>query len=195
MSSGQVSAELAGKVAIVTGGASGIGRALAEKLTAAGARICIADIDAEKAAAFAEELGDTACAISCDISDAEQVESLIAQVIAWFGRHDIMHNNAALLDFESLAADKDMRTIPTDMWDRVMQVTRRGTMLGCRFAVDQMMKRGGGSIINTSSMVSLAVDNNIPAYSTAKAGIDLLTQWVAAKYGRDGIRCNAVRPQ
>lgn len=75
-----------------------------------------------------------------------------------------------------------------------MQVTLSGTMLGCRYAVECMLRNGGGSIINTSTMLSLAVGNALPAYSTAKAGINVLTQWVAARYGKHGIRCNAVAP-
>ena len=188
---------LAGKVAVVTGGASGIGRAVVERLASDGAKVCIADIDyarAEEVAAAVEAASGEAFPMLCDIGEEDQIKAAVDSAVSRFGRLDIMHNNAALLNATTLADDLDIATIPTSTWDDVMRVTLRGTMLGCRYAVAAMLNGGGGSIINTSSMVSLAADNGLPAYSTAKAGINMLTQWVAAKYGRQGIRCNAVAP-
>lgn len=189
--------DLAGKVAVVTGGASGIGRAVALELAANEARLCIADINLSGAEQVAQDIrasGGDAFACRCDIGSEEEVREAVEAAVARFGRLDIMHNNAALIDPETLAVDTDILTMPTDVWDRVMQVTLRGTMLGCRYAVKAMLDGGGGSIVNTSSMISLATDNILPAYSTAKAGINRMTQWVAAKYGRFGVRCNAVAP-
>lgn len=182
---------------MITGGASGIGRAVAQRLTSGGARVCIADIDhagAQEAAAAIADAGGDAIAVACDIGDDAQIAGAVDAAVARYGRLDIMHNNAALLNAATLADDTDIATIPIETWDNVMQVTLRGTMLGCRHAVKAMRASGGGSIVNTSSMVSLAADNILPAYSTAKAGINMLTQWVAAKYGRENIRCNAVAP-
>ena len=193
----QENGALSGKAAVVTGGASGIGKAVVARLHNAGAYVCIADINLDLARAVAMELDPSqkrVVAVRCDIGEDDQIRSAVETAVERFGRLDVMHNNAALLDTDVLENDKDIRTIPIDTWDRVMAVTLRGTMLGCRHAVNAMLKSGGGSIINTSTMLSLAADNIVPAYSVSKAGINMLTQWVAAKYGRQGIRCNAVAP-
>jgi len=162
-----------------------------------GTVVWIADLNLAGAASLAEEIsasGQTAFAVSCDIGEDKQIQDTVDRVVRESGRLDIMHNNAALLDKPTVDGDKDIADISIDLWDRVMGVTLRGTMLGCRYAIAAMKNSGGGSIINTSSMISLAADNGLPAYSTAKAGINMITQWVAAKYGRAGIRCNAVAP-
>lgn len=190
-------ANLKDRVAVVTGGASGIGEASARKLAAAGAKVWITDIDLDRANTVAADLrsgGAKADALKCDIGVEDEIRDAIDHVLSVDGRLDIVHNNAALLTPQTLANDTDICTIPTDIWDSVMSVTLRGTMLGCRYAVQAMRRNGGGSIINTSSMLGVAVDNSLPAYSVAKAAINMLTQWVAAKYGREGIRCNAVAP-
>lgn len=194
----QENVDLSAKVAVVTGGASGIGKAVVARLYNAGAYVCIADINLDLARDLAMDLDPSqkrVVAIQCDIGEDDQIRSAVETAVERFGKLDVMHNNAALLDPDVLEHDKDIRTIPIETWDRVMAVTLRGTMLGCRHAVNAMLKSGGGgSIINTSTMLSLAVDNIVPAYSVSKAGINMLTQWVAAKYGRQGIRCNAVAP-
>lgn len=186
-----------GKVALITGSGSGIGAATAHLLASYGAAVMVTDISGEAAAAVAEKIrsdGGRANWLTCDIGDESVIEQTFAQTVTEFGRIDIAHNNAALLTAETLRDDIDILTIPTATWDRVMQVTLRGTMLCCRHAVLAMLDSGGGSIVNTSSMLGIAADNRLPAYSSAKAAINLLTQSVAARYGRQGIRCNAVAP-
>lgn len=188
---------LAGKIAVITGAASGIGRACAIRMAGDGAHVTIADINVDGAAqvvAEIEEAGGKADAIHCDITIEESIKSAIEGVAAKHGRLDILHNNAAYLPLDVLEADVDILTIPTAMWDKVMEGTLRGTMLGCRYGVIEMLKNGGGSIINTSSMYGVGAFNRQPAYGVSKAAINMLTEYVATAFGKKGVRCNAVAP-
>lgn len=185
------------KVAMVTGGGSGIGKASCVKLAAEGARVAITDLRLEAAEAVAEEIrsaGGEAFALACDIGQEESIAAAVARAVQQFGRLDILHNNAALLTADSATGDTDILNIATALWDQTMQVTLRGTMLGCRYAIKQMLENGGGAIINTSSSYGVQPFIRMPAYGVAKAAINMLTQYVATSYGRQNIRCNAVAP-
>lgn len=189
--------QLQGKVAMITGAGSGIGRATALVMAGRGARVTVADINDEAAQGVVEEVrsaGGIAEATHVDICSEEQIKAAIEGVVARFGRIDILHNNAAYAPQSVLAEDTDILSIPTTTWDAVMMGTLRGTMLCCRYGVIEMRKSGGGSIINTSSMYGMSAFNQMPAYGVSKAGINLLTQQVATAFGRQGIRCNAVAP-
>jgi NAD(P)-dependent dehydrogenase (short-subunit alcohol dehydrogenase family) len=188
---------LRGKVAMVTGGGSGIGRACAKRMAQDGASLMVSDVNLETAGAVVKEIraaGGTAETIHCDITNEDSIRDALAGTVAHFGRIDILHNNAAYVPLEALQADIDILTIPTAMWDAVMQGTLRGTMLGCRYGVIEMLKTGGGSIINTSSMYGVGAFNRQPAYGVSKAAINMLTEYVATAFGKRGIRCNAVAP-
>lgn len=185
---------LNGKVAIVTGGAGRIGKAVTARLVDEGVRVAVADINADAAGAVAAEHGDKALAITFDAGDEKSIEAMVATTVARFGRLDILHNNAAYVPLDLLEADVDILTIPTSMWDVMMEGTLRGTMLGCRYGVIEMLKTGGGSIINTSSMYGVGAFNRQPAYGVAKAAINMLTEYVATAWGKQNIRCNAVAP-
>lgn len=190
-------ASVFGKAAMVTAGASGIGRATAKTLAARGASVMIADIDMEAANRVADEIradGGVAEVLRCDIGVEEDIRNAIASTVSAFGRIDVLHNNAALLDPKVFEEDVDITTISTEAWDRTMQVTLRGTMLGCKYAVLEMKKTGGGSIINTSSMYGVSAFYRQTAYGVAKGAIITLTEYVATSFGRDNIRCNAVAP-
>jgi NAD(P)-dependent dehydrogenase (short-subunit alcohol dehydrogenase family) len=188
---------LEGKVALITGAGSGIGLATAKTLAARGARVMLSDIKEATAVAGAaaiREQGGDASAIACDIGEESQVKRAVADTVAHFGRIDILHNNAALASPELLATDTDILTVPVSTWDTIMAVTLRGTMLGCKYGVEAMLKSGGGVIINTSSMYGVSPPLIMVSYCTAKAAINMLTRHVATTYGRRGIRCNAVAP-
>lgn len=190
-------ARLDGKIALVTGSASGIGRACALRMAAEGATVTIADINDEGAAKVANEIkaaGGSAYAVHCDITSERSIRDAIEGAAARSGRLDILHNNAAFVTPEIFAQDIDILTLSTENWDAVMQGTLRGTMLGCRYAVIEMLKNGGGSIINTSSMYGMGAFNRQVSYGVSKGAINTLTQYVATRFGRKGIRCNAVAP-
>lgn len=188
---------LQGKVAMVTGGGSGIGRACALRMARDGAQVMVTDLNSDAAKKVAEEIiqsAGTADFLPCDITDEGSIRDAVETTARRFGRLDILHNNAAYTSMEALEKDVDILTIPTGMWDSIMQGTLRGTMLGCRYGVIEMLKTGGGSIINTSSMYGVHAFNRMPAYGVSKAGINMLTEYVATAYGRQNIRCNAVAP-
>lgn len=188
---------LAGKVALVTGAGSGIGQATARLLAERGAAVLVTDLNPETAAATARSIvdaGNAAEAFVCDIGREESIRAAIAQAVTRFGGLDILHNNAALQDPKVLAQDGDIAVMDTDIWDRVMLTNVRGTMLGCKHAIPELLRRGGGCIVNTSSTYGLAAFISLPAYSASKAAINSLTQHVATSYGKRGIRCNAVAP-
>jgi NAD(P)-dependent dehydrogenase (short-subunit alcohol dehydrogenase family) len=184
----------AGQVAIVTGGASGIGEATCRRLVAEGADVVIADVNGDKAAALAAELGSQATARQFDAADVASVESLVAGTIERFGRLDVLHNNAAISSPEVHARDRNPIDITFGTWDQVMAVNVRGYMAGCKFALPVMIAQGSGAIVNTASTGGFAGDITRMAYSVSKAAIIGLTRQIATHYGRQGIRCNAVAP-
>lgn len=190
-------ANLQGKVALITGAGSGIGQATARLLAERGATVLVTDLNPNTAAATAESIraaGGGAESALCDIADEASIRAAIADAVKHFGGLDILHNNAALQDPAVLAQDADIATMDAGIWDRVMQTNVRGTMLCCKHAIPELLRRGGGVIVNTSSTYGLAAYLSLPAYSASKAAINSLTQHVATAYGKRGIRCNAVAP-
>jgi len=188
---------LAGKVAIVTGAGSGIGRASAVTMGARGASVLVTDILEERAETVAAEIvsaGGKATPLKVDVEQPEQIKQMVAKATATYGRVDILHNNAALLDANFSKNDVGLLTLTAESWDRFMAVNLRSMMLACQAAVPAMLKNGTGSIINTSSILGLLADMQFPAYGTSKAAIIGLTRYVATEFGKRGIRCNAVAP-
>jgi meso-butanediol dehydrogenase/(S,S)-butanediol dehydrogenase/diacetyl reductase len=182
---------LAGKVAIVTGGASGIGAATVRRLAADGASVVCADINDEGGAALAEEIvgrGGRAAFRHCDVGEVAAVDALVAFAVEHFGGLDIMHNNA-VWSGGGWVADLD-----PDIWQRSLQVMLNGVFYGCRAALPALLARGGGSIVNTASIEAFGGEMMASPYSTAKAGVVNFTRNVAIEYGRRGIRANAVCP-
>jgi len=188
---------VAGKVAIVTGGASGIGRATAETLAREGAAVVIADTDIERAnevARAVEAAGGRALARRVDVSEEADWIALVAETAEAFGGLHVLHNNAAITAPSHQSRDASLLDLAVEVWDATLAVDLRGAMLGCKHAVPRMIASGGGSIINTSSSAALAGDLTLTAYAAAKGGLNSLTRSVATAFGKQGIRCNAVSP-
>jgi NAD(P)-dependent dehydrogenase (short-subunit alcohol dehydrogenase family) len=184
---------LADKVAIVTGGAGGIGAATARRLAAEGARVVVADIVADKAQAVASDIGPQAVGFAFDAESPEAIEHLVAFAVRHFGRLDILHNNAALLG-AAIEADTNAIDIPVDLWDRTLAVNLRAIFLGCRFAIPRMAENGGGAIVNTASINAFAGDAVRLAYGASKGAVVSLTTYIATQHAHQRIRCNAVAP-
>ena len=159
---------LEGKIAIITGGAGGIGSATARRLTSEGATTVIADLDLDRAQAVAGEVGGGAVAAFYDAEKPETVEALVAATMAQFGRLDILLNNAAITTPQIQREDTTAVDITFETWDRVMAVNLRGYLAGCKYAVPAMLKTGGGAIINTASGSGLVGDLSRIAYGTSK---------------------------
>lgn len=186
-----------GKVAIVTGAASGIGEATAKLLASEGASVVVADMNAEGAervAAAIRAAGGRAVAQPTDVSKEDDIRAMVARAVSEFGGLHILHNNAAMTAGFEHANDLDLLTMTVEYWDRSFSVNLRGAMLGAKHAIPVMIAGGGGAIVNTSSNQSLAGDLSQFAYSAAKAGVNALTRSIATTFGRRGIRCNTVSP-
>jgi 3-oxoacyl-[acyl-carrier protein] reductase len=180
---------LAGRTAVITGGAQGLGRAVAERFVAEGARVVIGDVDLAAAEATAAELGEgTAVAVRCDVTDEDQVAALVAAATDAFGSIDVMVNNAGVL------RDATMRKMPLDDFRLVMETHVQGTWLGTRAAAAVMREQGSGSIVNMSSISGKVGNLGQTNYSAAKAGIVGLTKAAAKEVAHLGVRVNAIQP-
>jgi len=193
-----MSGRLEGKVALIAGSASGMGCAGAVQMAEQGARVVFGDLNVAEAERHAETLharGLEAAAVALDIADPDQTRAAVEFTVSRFGRLDVLHNNAAIFSSD-VAADQTMPIgdIDIGVFDRIMQVNVRGFILLSQAALPHMARNGGGSIINTSSMVSLAPEPRLNIYSISKAAVNMLTLCLAANYGHQGIRCNAVLP-
>ena len=188
---------LAGKVAIVTGGAGGIGAATARALARGGAAVAVVDVDEKKATDTAAEIvtsGGDAIALGGDLSADAAAAAAVQSTIARFGRLDILHNNAALTASDFLSRDTTVTAMPLDVWQRSMAVNLTSQMLMCKYAIPEMVSTGGGSIINMSSGAAMSGDRTRVAYAVSKAGVNTLTMYVATSHGKQGIRANTVVP-
>lgn len=188
---------LNGKVAIVTGGAGGIGSAVCQILANRGARVVVADLNKHAAATVTEDLinaGHEAIAVGVDLDDETQIKDMFNTTMSTFGRLDIIDNNAALISQEVAHADGNIENMDTRLWDVTFAINTRGTMICCREALKIMSAQGHGSIINTAS--NLALQGNViqAAYSASKAAVIQMTRSIATSHGKRGIRCNAVLP-
>ncbi len=178
-----------GKVGLVTGGASGIGRAVAHRLAAEGARVVIADIDVEGGERVAVA-NDSITFMRADVSQGAEVEALVAAIVGRFGHLDVVHANAGIETPPLLLADT-----PDEWFDRAMAVNAKGIFLTCKHAINHMMARGeGGAIVCTSSILDPGAFAKIAVYSMSKAAVGAIVRAIAVEYATHGIRANAVQP-
>ncbi len=179
---------LAGKVTIVTGAGSGIGRATAIRFAEEGARVTCVDINRESVEETARTIGDQAVAVAADVSKADQVRAYTdATAERWGGLHVVFNNAGVNLPGVFHEA-------PDEVVDRTLDVNVKGCIYGCRYAIPHMLRGGGGSLINTSSVNGLVAEPFLAIYATSKGAIIMLSKGIALDYAKQGIRCNAIAP-
>ena len=187
-----------GKVCLITGAGSGIGRATALGFAQRGGKVVVSDVDGTSAAAVVAEIagaGGTAIAVTADMAIPSDIDAMIARAVREFGRLDVLHNNAfgvpAALREKRLArvADTDQ-----EVWDYTLQVGLTAVMQATRAALPIMRQQGGGAIVNTASISGLFADYGITSYNVMKAGVVNLTRGTAIEYAPYGIRCNCICP-
>ena len=185
---------LEGKVAVITGGAQGIGKAGAVKFADAGAIVCVMDINraaGEATISAIEKRGREALFIHCDVSKGEDVEAAVGEVEGRYGRLDILYNNAGVY-----LPDEDgaITEIEESAWDRILAINLKSVYLLCRFGIPVMIRSGGGSIINTASSAGVIGIPNCDAYTATKGAVVQLTKSMAVEYGPRKIRVNCIAP-
>lgn len=186
-------ARLAGKRVVITGAASGIGKASARLFAAEGARLCLLDVKARPGEALAAELregGAEATFVATDVGDESAMQAAIDGAASAFGGLDVIYNNAG----GATARDGKVTEMPLDEFWRAIRVDLFGTFLGCRFAIPHLKAAGGGSIINTTSIRAMIGTAGADGYSSAKGGVLVLTKALALQWAPDQIRVNAIAP-
>ena len=181
--------ELAGKVAIVTGGGSGIGRATAERFAAEGAKVVVADIDEERGPEVADALGDAGAFTRVDVADADDVQGAVDFSVERFGGLDVMFNNAGIPSSFDRILDNDLAD-----FDKVMGVNLYGVMVGTQRAARHMAQHGGGAIVNTASIAALTGGAGPIVYRVSKAAVVQFSRCMAIDLADHGIRVNCIAP-
>ena len=185
---------LDGKVSIITGGGSGMGRVAAELFAKEGASVVVADFSeaaGEAAVAAVVAAGGKASFVKVDVSSEDDARAMVQHAVATYGRVDTLYNNAGIMP------EADHSVIDTDVptWDQVMAVNVRGVFLGCKYAIPQMLERGSGSIINVASFVAI-LGCSVPqdAYTASKGAVMALTRSLAVQFAGRGVRSNSISP-
>ena len=185
---------LDGKVTIITGGGSGMGRTAAGLFAAQGARVVVADFAeaaGEATVATVRAAGGEATFVKADVSDEASARGMVQHAVATFGRVDALYNNAGIMP----EADHSVIDTDVDTWDRVMAVNVRGVFLGCKYAIPQMLEQGAGSIVNVASFVAI-LGCSVPqdAYTASKGAVLALTRSLAVQFAGRGVRSNSISP-
>jgi len=182
---------LAGKVALITGGGTGIGRGTALAFAREGAKVAVAGRRMEKLQEVVSEIkaaGGGAIAVACDVSHAVDAQNAIRKTVETFGKLDVLVNNAGVLHVSTI------EEIPEDDWDRLIDANLKGPFLMCRAALPEFRKAGGGAIVNVGSVLGLVAMKKRAAYCASKGGVTLLTKAIAIDHGHENIRANCICP-
>lgn len=188
---------LQGKVVVVTGGASGIGRASAELFGREGAAVCVADIDEAGAHAAADAVraaGGRAIALRTDLREEADAARMVAETVRAFGAIDLLDNTVSYNAPEQTGADGEIHRMDLEIWNRALEINLRGPMLAAKHCIPEMLKAGRGAIVNISSTAGILALGAVPAYAASKAAVHSLTQSIATAYGKRSIRCNTIAP-
>ncbi|HUL84687.1 MAG TPA: glucose 1-dehydrogenase [Actinomycetota bacterium] len=185
---------LDGKVALITGGGSGMGRVASELFAAEGAKIVLTDVNDVAGAATASgirETGAEARYVHADVSDEAEAEAMVRTALDSYGRLDVLYNNAGVM----LPDDGSVHTTGEDIWDLTLAINVKGVAFGCKYGIPAMLEGGGGSIVNVASFVAwVGAATSQTAYTASKGAVLAMTREIAVEYARQGIRCNALCP-
>jgi len=184
---------LDGKIALVVGGGSGMGRAGATAMAADGAKVVVSDLSLDRAEAVAAAIGENASAMYVDVTSPERVERVVAETVERFGRLDVLYHCAADVHFVN-TQDKRLTELEDDVWARMIDIHLTGTFNVLKHVGRQMVRQGSGSIIVSSTVDALVGCAGLDSYTAAKGGVTSLIRSFAAGVGRDGVRVNAIAP-
>ncbi len=182
---------LEGKVALITGGGSGMGKVAAELFTREGASVVLTDVADEAGESTAEAIGNRAHFVHADVSRESDAEAMVRATVDRFGRLDVLYNNAGVM----LSDDGSVDATSEGIWDTTLAVNVKGVAFGCKYGIPAMVASGGGSIINVASFVAwVGAATSQTAYTSSKGAVLAMTREIAVEYARRGIRCNALCP-
>jgi NAD(P)-dependent dehydrogenase (short-subunit alcohol dehydrogenase family) len=182
---------LEGKVALITGGGSGMGKVASELFAREGARVVLTDVADEAGEAAAAAIGDAAHYVHADVSNEADADAMVQSAVDRFGRLDVLYNNAGVM----LPDDGSVDSTDAAIWDTTLAVNVKGVAFGCKYGIPAMLRTGGGSIINVASFVAwVGAATSQTAYTSSKGAVLAMTREIAVEYARTGIRCNALCP-